>query len=47
MGSDTVEYRAKSSWDHPSNARAALICRTDLNFEFHELIDFLLTCGVK
>jgi hypothetical protein len=34
VGSEMPECRARSDWDHPSNARAALICRIVVNLGF-------------
>ena len=33
VGSEMPECRARSDWDHPSSARAALTCRIVVNLE--------------
>jgi hypothetical protein len=43
VGSETPDWRAKSDWDHPRSARAALTCRMVINLAVPRLIEFILT----
>ncbi len=43
VGSEIPEWCAKSYWDQPRSARAALTCRMVINLARSILIEFLLT----